>query len=343
MKLRGALIGCGYISTAQLKAWSQIDEVEIAAVCDLDRSKAEIQAKEFGIPNIYTDAAGLLEREELDFVDIATRPGSHLRLVTQAAQCGLHVLCQKPLTQSIPEARRMTDICREAGVTFMVNENLRWQAWYRKMKLLIAEGKIGSPVYARLDARWRSTLPTPDFEGQDYFGEMKHLIMYEMGIHYIDTCRYLFGEADHVYSVIRRISPEIAGDDFALVTIQFGNLTCSIDMNWFSVVEPRGKVTHGIVRIEGDEGTLILDVDGVLRLYSDTNVEEWGYERTVIADSFTATQQHFVDSVISGGEPETSGDQTIRTMEVLMAAYQSGREERVVRLSEDFSGAELPE
>ncbi|MFO8037580.1 MAG: Gfo/Idh/MocA family oxidoreductase [Anaerolineales bacterium] len=343
MKLRGALIGCGYISTAQLKAWDRIDEVEVIAVCDLDYMKAEAQAKKFEIPNAYKDFKELLQNEELDFVDIATRPSSHLCLVTQAAQHGIHVICQKPLTNSMPEAQAMTETCQKAGVTFMINENLRWQAWFRQMKKVIEWGEIGTPLYARFDSRWRSTLPSPNFEGQEYFGRMKHLIVYEMGVHYFDTCRYLFGEADQVYAVIRRISPEIDGDDFALITCQFGELTCSIDMDWFSVVEPQGNVAHGRVRVEGDKGTMILGVDGKLRLYKENESREWVYDRGVVANSFVDAQRHFVQSIIQEEEPETSGEETIKTLDILMAAYLSGKENRVVQLSEDFSQAVLPE
>lgn len=341
MTLKGALVGCGYISTAQLDAWKKIPDVEMVAVCDLDIDKAKAQAEKFEIPNFYRDFLEMLENEQLHFVDIATQPHSHFALVSQAAERGLHVLCQKPLTDSMPEAQKMVDFCRQEEVVFMVNENFRHQAWFRKMKELIINGDIGQPLYANFDARWRSTLPQPDFEGQDFFAHMPHLIVYEMGVHYFDTARFLFGEADHLFSVIRRISPHIVGDDFSVITVQFGELICVFDMNWFSVVEPRGRVTAGQIRIEGTEGTILLDSEGQLCLYQESQTRRWAFGHDVVPESFTAAQRHFIESIVDGSEPETSGSETLKTLELLAASYLSATEDRVVHFSEDLSGINL--
>jgi predicted dehydrogenase len=332
MKLRGGLIGCGYISELQLRAWEQIESAEIVAVCDLDLDKAHRRAREFRIPKAYAESEAMLTAEKLDFVDIATRPSSHIGLVSEAAARGLAVLCQKPLADSLQEAREIVNVCEEAGVHFMVNENGRHQAWFRKLKELIDGGTLGTLHNARFESRWRSTLPEPDFEGQDYFREMPKLFVFEMGVHYLDTARYLFGEATSVYARLKRVSPHIAGDDMALVVVGFGELTCVVDGNFYSHPEPGENVTWGPVRIEGTAGTAVLGRDGSLAVYGDGEPQRWQFPEETIDQSFLHTQQHFIDCLRTGRESETSGEQSLKTMALVFAAYQSSEENRVIAI-----------
>ncbi len=333
MTFRGALIGCGYISKQQLLAWQQVRGAEIVAVCDLDSTKARERAREFGIGASYTDMGLMLGEIDLDFVDIATRPMNHLDLVTKIASRGLHVICQKPMAPSMAEAEQMVRICEQAGVVLMINENFRHQAWFRKIWELMDGSALGVAHYARFENRWRSTLPTPDFEGQDYFQEMPHLIVYELGVHYLDTARYLFGEAQSIYANLRRISPRIVGEDLAVVVIDFGDLICLLDLNWYSVPElSTERTTSGRVRIEGTEGTVLLEQDGSLTMYTELGQQVWSFPADTIPQSFVAAQQHFVECLRTGQRPETSGVETLKTMELVFAAYQSAKEERTIEL-----------
>jgi predicted dehydrogenase len=254
-------------------------------------------------------------------------------MVAAAAARGVHVLCQKPLAATLFEARQMVQLCDEAGVQFMVNENYRHQAWFRHIRKLLDEGLLGTVHYARFHGRWRATYPTPDFEGQDYFQEMTRLIIFEMGIHLYDTARYLFGEATSVFADLRRVSPHIAGEDMALSLARFGDLTFLFDLNWFALPhENGGETAHGQFVVEGTEGTAALATDGSLRLVTATGTEAWRFPEDTIPRSFVATQQHFVDCLRSGRAAETSGAETLKTMALVFGAYRSAREGRVVAL-----------
>lgn len=330
---RGALIGCGYVADRQLHAWQQIPSVQITAVCDLDIKKARHLAEVFGIERIYTDYKVMLDELSLDFVDIATRPESHLELVSAAAQRNLAILCQKPLANSMAEARQIIQVCNQAGSLFMVNENCRHQAWFRKLKALLSEGTLGSPIKARFVTRANFTMPFPDFGGQDYFAQMPQLIVFEMGIHFMDTARYLFGEADTIYARLKQVSPHIAGEDSAVLLMGFGDLTCTVDIGWFSRHEKTEKGAWGPVRVEGSEGTAILQKDGTLCLYRDEGEQSWHFPEDTILNSFTATQQHFIDCLQDGRSPETNGPETLKTMALVFAAYHSSEQGQVVKLN----------
>lgn len=323
---RGALIGCGYISYQQLAAWQKVDGAEIVAVCDLDEKKARALADEFDIEAVYRDYQKMLDEVEVDFVDIATRPATHLELVAQAAERGLHVLCQKPIADDLETAQRMVEVCREAGITLMINENCRHQAWFRKLKKLLDEGALGAPYYARFETRSRATLPHVKFKNQPYFRTMPRLLIFEMGVHFLDAARYLFGEASHVRATTKQLSPDIAGEDFALIDVNFSELNCTIDMNWAGVSVPQRTLSWGPVRVEGTLATAVLGWDGLLHLYTDEGTQTFTFPVDTVDRSFASTQQHFVDCLQDGREPETSGAETLKTMALVFGAYASAEQ-----------------
>jgi predicted dehydrogenase len=121
----------------------------------------------------------------------------------------------------------------------------------------------------------------------------------------------------------------------ALIVAGFGALTCAVDCNWYAVPEagPPG-ITTGKLVVEGSEATATLARDGTLSLQTPDQAQFWHFAADTVAQSFVATQRHFVDCVRSGTSPETSGLQTLQTMALVFGAYRSSEEHRVVSLSE---------
>jgi predicted dehydrogenase len=104
-----------------------VEGAECVAVYNRTRSKAEILARDFGVPNVYDNAEELLQREQLDFIDIITDVDTHPRFVQLAAEYKVAVICQKPMAPSLEVARNMVATCREANTRFFIHENWRWQ------------------------------------------------------------------------------------------------------------------------------------------------------------------------------------------------------------------------
>jgi D-apiose dehydrogenase len=325
MTIRGALIGCGYASRFQLKAWSQIEDVEIVAVSSRNQDQAQARATEFSIPAFYTDYRQMLDDEMLDFIDIATPPSVHLEMVKASAERGLHVLCQKPIAETLSELREMIQICEDSGVNFTVNENGRFQPWFRKMKSLIEAGAIGHPFYSNFTSRWRGALEDPPFQDQPFFATMPRLIIYELGVHFLDTLRYLFGEANSVFARKARISPAIQGEDLAIITLDMDDLLAVVDLSWASLPakENAKSITWGEVVIEGDAGTLSLTMDGHLHLHTMTRQQIFAFPDHSEVLGYQNAQQHFIDSLRSKQEAEISGREMVKTMELVFGAYDS--------------------
>ncbi len=140
-KLRAALVGAGMISLYHLRAWEAASGAEIVAICDIDRGKAEARAREFGIERVYNDPEQLFTDGGFGLVDIAASVDAHDAMTRLAADHGVHVMLQKPMTRTVAEAERLIDYVGDR-VRFMVHENYRFRPHYMKVREWIAEGRL---------------------------------------------------------------------------------------------------------------------------------------------------------------------------------------------------------
>ncbi len=329
----GCLVGCGFFAQFQMEAWNRLDRV-VGAVCDMDEAKARQFAQKHGVERVYANLDTMLDTEKPRFLDIVTRPEQHLPMASVAAARGIHVFCQKPFAPTIAEAREIIRVCDAGGVRLMVNENFRWQAWYREVKKLLDSGAIGDPFSFRWLHRANDGLLEKPYPNQPYFVHYPRFLIYETLVHYLDSARYLFGEPAAVTCVTSRVNPRIAGEDLALITLQFpGTLAGVIDGNRFSPLDEPGDAM-GNLRIDGSAGSLWMLADGRIQVEprgDQRRSHQWdiptiGYR----GDACYGTQKHFLECLESGAEFETGGEDYLRTMALVEACYTSAAERRFV-------------
>jgi predicted dehydrogenase len=345
--LNGALVGAGRVSQFHLTAWSEIPEARICAIADPDLESAHARAAEFNIPaeRVYASLEELLNAEtRLDFVDLATPPNTHLELVRIAAARRLAINCQKPFAMSLIEAREMIRISAGAGVLLNINENWRWRSWYREIHALIQEGQIGRPVYARffLHSDNLAKMTTGELVSHSFY-RRSHGVLMEWGIHHIDLIRFLFGEPSNVYMRASTLHPaKSPNEERAIVLLNYPALTTILDMS-ISSYAPRGDANHNgpmveDVRIEGERGTILLvpdrDRGDRLRLSTqDGNLDRPAYTgspQRAYQHSYTEAIRHFVHGLWTGARTETAAQDNLITLAITLAAYESGRQGRVV-------------
>jgi len=329
--LRGALIGYGYFGKIHLAAWQRMPEVELAAVCD---TNPELLAN-LAI-RTYQSAELMLKNEDLDFVDIATRPGSHLPLVKLTTGLGLPTICQKPMAATWLEALEMVESAERANVLLMIHENWRWQPWYRAARKMIQNGEIGTPVSYWFRTRHRDGVGAEPYPKQSYFCSIARFLIDEALVHHLDTARFLFGDIDQIYAQARRVNPVITGEDQAiLVTRHADGLQGIVDGHRYLNPDVDGPAL-GEAGFEGEDAALHIASTGDIwkggRIVWKNEVVE-GYR----GDSVRATQQHFIDCLKKSVPPETEARQYLPTFAAVQAAYSSMAEMRAVRLTEIFA------
>ena len=339
-KLKGVCIGAGYFSHYQYEAWQRIPEVEIVAFSNRDPVKAAEITKKFGLTKLYPDYRVMLDAEQPDFVDVITPPPSHAAICAEAARRGIHIICQKPLAPSFEEARAIVDHARQAGVRFMVHENFRFQPWHREIKRLLAAGAIGDQLHSlnfrmRMGDGWGANAYIPR---QPYFRDYPRLLVFENGVHFIDTYRYLAGEISRVTAWHRRLNPVIKGEDCALVVFEFANGALGEwDANRYNETTARNpRYTFGEFLVEGSAGSIRLAGDSRLTLQrlgeQEVEVPYACADRNFAGDCCYFTQRHFVDRMLDGQPFETSGEEYLKTLAVQEAVYDSAAQRTPVNL-----------
>lgn len=322
--LKGGIIGCGYFAQNHLDAWRRMLDVELVAAADPDITRAQAAA-----PRAYSSAEEMLDREALDFVDIAARPELHLPLVRLAGERKVAAICQKPMAPTWAECVQIAETAESAGIPLMIHENWRWQPWYRVVLEAIGRGDIGQPVSYWFRTRQKDGNGPEPYSKQPYFRRMPRLLLFETVVHHIDTARLLFGEVASVFARIRRINPVILGEDQVLLIMTHASQLCGvIDAHRFTDTEPIGPVM-GDFGVEGDGGVLIVEPTGDVRFGLRTiwkNNVASGYR----GDSVLGTQRHFIDCLRSGVKFESEGREYLKTVRVVEAAYESVAQKREV-------------
>lgn len=331
--LQGALIGCGFFGRIQLESWQRVPEAHISAVCDVDRAKAEAFGLSFGAKP-FTDLKKMLDAVKPDFVDIATRPATHLALVREVAAYGIPILLQKPMAPSWDDARRIVDIASSADVRLMVNENWRWQRWYREIGDLIGAGRIGQVFYYNMHARAQDGLGSTPYSNQPYFKDMERFLVFETLVHHMDAARSLVGDISEVYCRTGRLNPIIKGEDIAVILTEHTNGVLGvIDGNRGTEPEEPGPALE-TSQFEGHDGVIRLTHPGDVYLNGErvfSGEGQLGYR----GDSCRATQQHFAQCLERGDEFETDGAGYLaKTFAAVEACYRSAEQRRPVRLDE---------
>jgi predicted dehydrogenase len=179
------LISCGGITEAHLTAYSKAG-YKVVALCDLMPERAEKRRDKF-YPNaeVFTDFRKVLERKEIDVVDIATHPEDRVEIIEQALLSGKHVLSQKPFVTDLDTGERLVEIANRAGRRLAVNQNGRWAPHFSYIRKAIQGGAIGEVLGAHLGVQWNH-----DWVANTPFNKVHHVVLYDFAIHWFDilTC-----------------------------------------------------------------------------------------------------------------------------------------------------------
>jgi predicted dehydrogenase len=335
--LKFAVIGTGFWSNYQIPAWKELEGVELVAVCNRHRVKAEQVAEKFGVAKVYDEAAELMEKEQLDFIDIITGVDTHADLTMLAAKKGIDVICQKPMAPSFRISEQMVETCRQNNVRFFIHENFRWQAPIRALNKALKEGWIGKPFKARVS--FCSAFPV--FDNQPFLAGLEHFILTDIGSHVLDICRFLFGEVQSLYCLTQTVNPGIKGEDVANVLMEMkSGLHCHAEMSYASILE-KEAFPQTLVMVEGDKGTLNLTHDFELRFTTRQGTCTQKAEPVMypwVDPAYAVVHSSIVDcnrnllNGLNGGKAETTGQDNLKTVQLVWACYQSASTGKAIRL-----------
>ncbi|MCY9658848.1 Gfo/Idh/MocA family oxidoreductase [Paenibacillus chondroitinus] len=165
-KIKFGLVGIGNIGNTHLKYLSEMDNVALVGVCDVDKEKADLNAKTYGT-TAYYDVLDLLDNSGLDVIIIAVPHYDHPYIAIEAFKRGIHVMCEKPIAVHVNDANRMIDAYESAketypGLQFAIMFQERTLPFYAKLKEIVASGELGQLTRATwIHTKW--------FRSQSYY------------------------------------------------------------------------------------------------------------------------------------------------------------------------------
>ncbi|MCG9895184.1 MAG: Gfo/Idh/MocA family oxidoreductase [Fimbriimonadaceae bacterium] len=331
-----AVAGAGFWTRFQLHGWRTIpDPPEIVAIWNRTPERAESLAAEFGIPQVFTDLEAMLEQAHPDVLDVITAVEHHRTAALAGLNRGIHVICQKPMAESLAECREMSEAADRSAGRLLIHENWRWQAPILEVVRLFEEGALGPAHRARLNF----STSFPVFDNQPFLAQIDRFILTDIGSHILDVARRLFGEARSLHCLHTRVN-DIRGEDVATVTMEMDRcpiVTC--DMSYASPLADE-SFPETYITIECRDGSIELRKGGRILVTTRQGTTESLIVPTLhpwadpayaqVHDSIVACCTDLARALRSGGPCGTEGHENLKTMELVFASYLSAESGRTV-------------
>jgi D-apiose dehydrogenase len=328
--LRIAVVGAGRISKYHFAAWKGAGGVDVVAVCDTDGERAERAAGALPAAKAYASVADLLDREEVDALDIVTPPETHAEVLRLAAARGVDCLCQKPLSRDFAEAAAVVAEV-DGKIRLMVNENRRYLPYVRQAREWIAAGLLGDVRQAAMTAFRSSYIVSADgsYAGTPALVAGRRLYVSEALIHQIDCLRAMLGPLTALAARILNTDPgRLDGDTLATIMMETP-AGAPVALSGSSVAVGFPERFNDRFEALGARASLTFE-DGVLRLLGPEPREERydmsaaGYA-AMYQSCFTTAAVRFRDAIVSGGPFETGGEDNLETLKIAEDAYRLAR------------------
>lgn len=335
---RIAIVGLGAATRhIHVPAYRSLHGAAIVAGCD-----PAARAGDFAFP-VYDAIDRMLDSAAADIVVIATPTESHFALASNCIERGLHVLCEKPFTQTVDEAVRLVQMASRKGVRIAVNNEFRFMRCHAAARAMIGTAGFGELLFVQMNQTFRTSAQTEaGWRGADIERTCK-----EFGTHVFDLCRYFYGaEPIHLQARMPRPGDTGGPDMLNLFDLRFpGDRWARITLDRLT----RGRHRYLDIRLDGTRASIETELGGHLALgigvhastrrpFIDADLSLGGraifYEgerkRKLAADPLdllaAATRmlmQAFVAALESGQAPPCEGRDNLRTLALMRAAYEA--------------------
>ncbi|MCS7459318.1 Gfo/Idh/MocA family oxidoreductase [Paenibacillus doosanensis] len=338
-KIRVAVVGCGSISKHRhIPEYAGNPNVELVAFCDVIMERAEHYAGQYGA-KAYTDYNEMLKAEKPDAVSVCTPNVLHAPVAIAAVNAGAHVLVEKPMATTEAEGLAMIEAARKNGVYLMVGHNQRLMPPHVKAKQLLESGKMGKVLTFRTSFGH----PGPEgwsIDGRDsWFFRKEEAIMGAMGdlgVHKSDLIRWLLDdEVVDVAAFVNTLHKEGTDVD--------DNATCVLRMKSGTIGTLVASWTY---YKGGDNSTVLWCENGVMKIGTDPDdqviveLRDGSVEKYKVGAMATNEKQttsgvidEFVQCLVTKTPPRISGEEGLKSLNVILAAFESQDTKKVISLS----------
>jgi predicted dehydrogenase len=267
-RLGFALIGCGRISSKHCQAITGLDSTQLVAVCDSVLERAKAVGTQYKVPWYVDYHEMLMKHPEIDVVSVLTPSGSHAEHVVGVTKYKKHILVEKPIALTVPDAEKMIRACDQAGVRLFVVKQNRTNPPIAALKKAIDSGRFGKLVMATIRVRW---CRTQDYYDQDAWRgtwAMDGGVLMNQASHHVDLLTWLMGDVDSVFAYSATQLVDVETEDTAVGVVRFHNGALGVIE---ATTATRPKDLEGSVSVLGERGSV--EVGG----FAVNEVKTWNF------------------------------------------------------------------
>lgn len=330
--LNFALVGCGRIAKrhSELLGNNQIANARLAAVCDIVASKAEAIGKQFNVP-FYTDMHDMMRREAIDVVVVLTESGLHAEHVVALAKHGKHIVVEKPMALTLPDADRMIAACDAARIRLFVVKQNRFNVPVVKLREALEAGRFGKLVMGTVRVRWCRTQQYYDQDSWRGTWALDGGVLTNQASHHIDMLEWMMGDVESVFAMSRTALVNVETEDTAVVAVRFANGALGVIE---ATTAARPKDLEGSISVLGEGGTVVIGGFAVNEMIT------WNFGKTEPGDGevlekysvnppsvygfgHQAYYDHVVSCITNNSAQLVDGLAGRRSLELISAIYES--------------------
>ena len=325
----GVIGAGGIVQGAHLPAYQKAG-LPIRAITDIDQTKAQALADEFGIPHVYPSAEALLADPEIEVVDIAVPASEQPALVLAALDAGKHVLAQKPLATTVEAALELAEKAEVSGLLVGVNQQLRCDEGMAAAFEMVQRGWLGElsgfSITVNLDTPWHLW---------DWAQSMERLEVMIHSIHYHDVVRWFLGNPKSVFALAGRTAGQAPIGETRTVSsyLYESGVVAAVHANHVN----KGEDNLAEFRIDGSEGS-IRGTLGLLYDYPEGRCDTVELKSSVvptdgwvpypvtqrwIPDAFIGTMGSLLAEIAGEGSRRSPISDNVDTVKLVHALYES--------------------
>ena len=339
------IVGAGLIADFHARAIGDIPNAKIVAICDIVEKKAKGMAEKYACTP-FTDYTDMLKKGGVDVITIATPSGLHMEPVVAAAENGIHVICEKPLEITLERIDRMRDAHQQAGTRLGGVFQSRFNDSLEPVRRALAEGRFGTLTFGAAYVPW--------WRANEYYQDSWHGTwkldgggaLMNQSIHTLDLLYHLMGPIESVMAYTGKPGhPQIETEDTAAAALRFSN--GALGLIYGTTASYPGQLRR--VEITGTGGTVVYEEDCIsVWQFAEEKPEDENIRRTFASASgsggaadpaaidygkHTRNFTAFLEALEKDTAFNIDATEARKSVELILAIYQSAREERMIKLA----------
>lgn len=309
-----------------------IQGASLAAVCDIRPERAEAAGAQWKVP-AFTDMHEMMRflKDDVDAVAVLTESGNHARHTLELAPYGKHIIVEKPMALTLDDADAMIHACDSNGIKLFVIKQNRFNLPVQKLREALEAGRFGRLVLGTVRVRWCRTQAYYDQDAWRGTWALDGGVLSNQASHHLDLLEWMMGDVESVFAKSTRALVDIEAEDTAVVVLRFRNGALGIIE---ATNATRPKDLEGSLSVLGELGNVVIGG------YAVNKIESWAFSHPLPSDEDVMANystnppdvygfghrsyyEHIVKCLNTGGKMLVDGLEGRRSLELIMAIYES--------------------